>query len=108
MSVNISRESYLEKLIASDGDGMIKIVTGLRRCGKSYLLFNLFRKHLKESGVRDDHVVEIALDQMAHSRHQRRLRMRGDAARGARAQAQGVPRGQSAVSLQLRGAHRGL
>lgn len=68
MSANISRESYLEKLIASDGDGMIKIVTGLRRCGKSYLLFNLFRKHLKESGVRDDHVVEIALDQMAHER----------------------------------------
>lgn len=58
----------MRSLIASDGDGMIKIVTGLRRCGKSYLLFNLFRKHLKESGVRDDHVVEIALDQMAHER----------------------------------------
>ena len=58
----ISRDHYLRKLIASDGNGLIKIVTGLRRCGKSYLLFKLFRDHLRRSGVPDDHVLEYSFD----------------------------------------------
>ena len=56
------REKYLNALIESKGNGMVKIVTGGRRCGKSYLLFILFRQHLKEQGVPDDHIIELSLD----------------------------------------------
>ena len=49
--MKISRETYLEKLIAAKGDGYVKVITGIRRCGKSYLLFSLFKGHLLSSGV---------------------------------------------------------
>lgn len=45
----IKRDLYLQQLIAGKGNGLIKIITGIRRCGKSFLLFNLFYKHLIES-----------------------------------------------------------
>ena len=45
------RKEYLDKLISAEGNGMIKIITGIRRCGKSFLLFNIFCKHLLERGV---------------------------------------------------------
>ena len=60
--MKISREAYLEKLIAAKGDGYVKVITGIRRCGKSYLLFSLFKDHLRSSGVKESHIVEIALD----------------------------------------------
>ena len=60
--MRISRDFYLEKLTASKGDGYVKVVTGIRRCGKSYLLFTLFKDHLLASGVKASHIVEIALD----------------------------------------------
>ena len=53
---------YLDRLIEAKGDGFVKIVTGVRRCGKSYLLFRLFKNHLVKSGVRRDSIIEIALD----------------------------------------------
>ena len=53
---------YIEKLNRREKNGLIKIVTGVRRCGKSYLLFNLFHNHLLEKGVAEDHIIEIALD----------------------------------------------
>lgn len=56
------REAYLQKLIDRDGNGLVKIVTGVRRCGKSFLLFGLFRKWLRKNGVGDSRVLEIALD----------------------------------------------
>ena len=56
------REQYLAKLTAAKGDGFVKVVTGIRRCGKSYLLFTLFKNHLLASGVNASHIVEIALD----------------------------------------------
>ena len=49
--MEIKRDSYLNKLIRKKNNGLIKIVTGVRRCGKSYLLFNLFHNHLLEEGV---------------------------------------------------------
>ncbi len=52
----------MERLIRRKKNGLIKIVTGVRRCGKSYLLFNLFHNHLLDQGVREDHIVGIALD----------------------------------------------
>lgn len=60
--MEIARGIYLQKLIDRMHNTMIKIVTGIRRCGKSYLLFKLFRKHLLENGVSPDHIIELALD----------------------------------------------
>lgn len=60
--MNISRDFYLDKLINRKGNGMVKVVTGIRRCGKSYLLFNLFRNHLLQSGITSDHIIEIQFD----------------------------------------------
>lgn len=60
--MEIKRDAYLEQLKIRKDNGMIKIVTGIRRCGKSFLLFVLFKKYLLESGVDNDHIIEIALD----------------------------------------------
>lgn len=60
--MEIRRDRYLEKLIAHKGNGRVKIVTGIRRCGKSYLLFQLFKRHLIESGVKPNHILEIQLE----------------------------------------------
>ncbi len=53
------RKEYLNKLISAEGNGMIKIITGIRRCGKSFLLFNIFRKHLLGRGVAEDHIIQV-------------------------------------------------
>lgn len=58
----IRRDIYLNKLISKRHNGLIKVVTGVRRCGKSYLLFELFREYLKNDQVSDDHVIEMAFD----------------------------------------------
>lgn len=60
--MQIKRQSYLNKLINKKGNGLIKVVTGIRRSGKSYLLFNLFHEHLLNVGVDESHIIEIALD----------------------------------------------
>lgn len=60
--MNIKRQQYLDQLIASQRNGLIKIITGIRRCGKSYLLFKLFHEYLNSQGISDDHIIEIALD----------------------------------------------
>ncbi|RKJ04505.1 ATP-binding protein [bacterium D16-54] len=60
--MEIARNDYLQQLILRKSNGMIKIITGIRRCGKSFLLFNIFKKYLMESGVSEDHIIEIALD----------------------------------------------
>ena len=56
------RERYISSLLERRNNGLIKIVTGVRRCGKSYLLFNLFKRKLMELGVREDHIISFALD----------------------------------------------
>lgn len=58
----IKRNTYLQRLIDREQNGLIKIITGIRRCGKSYILNNLFYKYLKEKGVQDDHIIKVALD----------------------------------------------
>ncbi len=60
--MEIKRDIYLDRLIRREKNGLIKIVTGVRRCGKSYLLFNLFHNYLLDKGVPEDHIIEIALD----------------------------------------------
>ena len=58
----IQRDFYLEKLIQRKGNGLIKVITGIRRCGKSYLLNNLFYHHLLKSGVDAEHIIRFAFD----------------------------------------------
>ena len=60
--MNIERPIYLQKLKDRMHDGMIKVITGLRRSGKSYLLFELFRRYLLDSGIRPDHIIGLELD----------------------------------------------
>ena len=60
--MEIKRDLHLKKLIDSKHNGMIKVVTGVRRCGKSYLLLNLFCQHLKEEGVSEDHIIKVDLE----------------------------------------------
>ena len=62
MVKEIKRDYYLEQLIKREGNGLIKIVTGIRRCGKSYLLRTLFKNHLLENGVDEKHIIEMAFD----------------------------------------------
>ena len=65
--MEIKRDLYLNKLIRREHNGLIKIVTGIRRCGKSYLLFNLFHQYLLNKGIKEDHIIEVALDNIKHS-----------------------------------------
>ncbi len=62
MEYEIQRNHYLEQLIKRKNNGLIKIVTGIRRCGKSFLLRTLFKRHLLESGVDESHIIEMAFD----------------------------------------------
>ncbi len=60
--MEIKRDYYLNKLIEAKNDGLIKVVTGIRRSGKSYLLNTLFYNHLLENGIKNDHIIKVALD----------------------------------------------
>jgi predicted AAA+ superfamily ATPase len=60
--MRIPRQQYLNKLIASEGNGLIKIIAGIRRSGKSFLLFELFHQYLIDKGIEPDHIIEISLD----------------------------------------------
>ena len=61
--MEIQRTAYLKHLIERRHNGFVKVITGIRRCGKSYLLFNQFKRHLLNDGVRQSQIVEIALDE---------------------------------------------
>lgn len=62
MNQIIRRDHYLQKLIDRKENGLVKVITGIRRCGKSFLLFNLFYDYLIESGVKEEQIISIALD----------------------------------------------
>ena len=68
--MEIKRDIHLDRLIKSKHNGMIKVVTGIRRCGKSYLLMNLFRQHLLNEGVNESHIIMLDLE----NRRNKRLR----------------------------------
>ena len=64
--MRIERDYYLNKLISKKNNCLIKVVTGIRRCGKSYLLNTLFREYLLETGVKEEHIIFIALDDVSN------------------------------------------
>ena len=65
--MQIKRDFYLQQLVDGKQNGLIKIVTGIRRCGKSFLLFKLFRQYLLDVGVDSDHIIQIALDDIENA-----------------------------------------
>ena len=67
--MEIRRDIYLNKLISKKHNGLIKVVTGMRRCGKSYLLFNLFKEYLVNEGVNENHIIEIAFDSFENKKY---------------------------------------
>ncbi len=62
----IHRPVYLNELISKMNNGMIKVITGIRRCGKSFLLFELFYNYLLENGIQEDSIIKIALDDLGN------------------------------------------
>ncbi len=73
--MKINRDFYLKKLIAKRENGRIKIITGIRRCGKSYLLFNLFKAHLLAQGVKENQIISIGLDEIDNIEYRNPFRL---------------------------------
>lgn len=67
--MEIERNYYLNKLIAKKENKLIKIITGIRRCGKSYLLEHIFKNYLINSGVKEDHIIKLALDSIENAEY---------------------------------------
>lgn len=67
--MEIKRDVYLKKLIDRQNNGLVKVITGIRRCGKSYLLFELFYKYLKSQGVDEQHIIKLALDDRRNKKY---------------------------------------
>lgn len=65
----IQRNTYLNELISRRENGLIKVITGIRRCGKSFLLFNLFYNYLLSDGVKEDNIIKIMLDDDANEEY---------------------------------------
>ena len=66
--MEIKRDYYLDELKTRENNGLIKVITGLRRSGKSYLLFNLFYNYLINKGIAKSHIIAIALDDLANEK----------------------------------------
>ena len=64
--MEIKRDVYLDKLIRKRGNGLIKVITGIRRCGKSYLLDPMFKNYLLNDGIPEDHIIKIELDRISN------------------------------------------
>ena len=67
--MEIKRDFYLNELIDRMDNGLIKIVTGIRRCGKSYLLDPIFKDYLIGQGVKEDHIIKLSLDERANNKY---------------------------------------
>ncbi|MGN1099730.1 MAG: ATP-binding protein [Christensenellales bacterium] len=67
--MEIKRDVYLQKLIDRQHNGLVKVITGIRRCGKSYLLFELFYKFLRAQGIDDSHIIKLALDDRKNKKY---------------------------------------
>lgn len=66
----IKRDLYLNKLVERKHNGLIKVITGIRRCGKSFLLFKIFKNHLLSEDVKEDHIIELNFDDFDNEEYQ--------------------------------------
>lgn len=73
--MEIIRDRYLNKLLDRKENGLVKVVTGIRRCGKSYLLFHLYKNKLLSMGVEQDHIIAIALDDIANIKYRDAIKL---------------------------------
>lgn len=71
----INRDRYLDKLIRKKENGLVKVITGIRRCGKSYLLFEIYHQYLNQIGVDDEHIIELSLDDDMNIRYRNPLEL---------------------------------
>lgn len=71
----IERNKYLDTLIRKKENGMVKVITGIRRCGKSYLLFEIYHKYLNSIGINDEHIIELALDDDSNIKYRNPLEL---------------------------------
>ena len=71
----IERNRYLNQLISKKENGMVKVITGIRRCGKSYLLFNIYRQYLLSLGIDSSHIIELALDEVENIKYRNPLEL---------------------------------
>lgn len=71
----IQRQFYLDKLISKKENGLIKVVTGIRRCGKSYLLFNIYKNYLMSIGVEEKYIIGLALDEAINAKYRNPLEL---------------------------------
>lgn len=67
--MEIKRDYYLKELIDRLDNGLIKVITGIRRCGKSYLLNTIFKNYLKEQGIDEDHIIQLSLDEYKNKKY---------------------------------------
>mgnify|MGYP001537590333 FL=1 len=70
--MEVERPRYLKQLIDKKDNGRVKIITGVRRCGKSYLLFELYRKYLLSIGINENQIIMIALDSLKNVQYRNR------------------------------------
>ena len=69
IAMQYARKQYMDQLIRKKDNGRIKVITGLRRSGKSYLLFTLYRQYLLDNGVGEDQIVGLALDEIDNAKY---------------------------------------
>ena len=73
--MELARKQYLDKLIKKKDNGRVKIITGIRRCGKSYLLFEIYTRYLLDNGVNEDQIIGLALDELPNARYRNPLEL---------------------------------
>lgn len=73
--MEIQRRRYVDKLLDRRNNGLVKVITGIRRCGKSYLLFHLYKDELRKLGVKDDHFIEMALDDLGNIEYRNAIKL---------------------------------
>ena len=73
--MELERKEYLQKLIRKKDNGRVKIITGIRRCGKSYLLFELYTRYLRENGIGEDQIIGLALDEAIYAKYRNPLEL---------------------------------
>ena len=73
--MEIARQRYIQKLIDRKENGLVKVITGIRRCGKSYLLFHLYKNELLNMGIPSGHIIELALDDISNIEYRNAIKL---------------------------------